>query len=220
MYWLAIETSTRNCSVAVFFEEKCLALREEADPQSYTHAEVLHRFIKEAVVAAKLDFSDIQCVAVGDGPGSYTGLRIGVSAAKGLAYALGIPLLSVSGMLSLRTFWEKNGAHEDVCLCAIDARRMEAYVEIFGTSARELAPLVIESDIFQDIPGRIAVVGDAATKYQSVLTNERYSFYPIYPSAKDMDVEGWRKIRAQEWAELAYYEPGYGKEFVPGIKKG
>jgi tRNA threonylcarbamoyladenosine biosynthesis protein TsaB len=218
-YWLAIETSTRNFSVAVFSDLECLAIREDAHPERYTHAEVLHAFTQEVLNEAQVSWTQLSAIAVGDGPGSFTGLRIGVAAAKGYAFALGIPLVAVPVMEVLHAYWQINGRDEEHCISLIDARRMESYTQIFGPQSQAVQPLIIESDIFTHLIGSIALVGDAADKYRPVLNDERFVFYQVFPSARFMAHPAFSRIKSANFVDVAYHTPNYGKEFIAGKPK-
>ena len=126
-YILNIETATKNCSVALAKEGKTILCKEIAE-EGYSHAERLHVFIEEVIEEAGITFKDLAAIAVSQGPGSYTGLRIGVSAAKGLCYALDIPLIAVD---TLKTLASQVKISSGLIIPMIDARRMEVYSAIF-----------------------------------------------------------------------------------------
>lgn len=218
--WLAIETATRNCSVAVFLNEKSLAVVEEHDADKYIHAERLHSLVEMALSKANKTFNDLQAILVGDGPGSYTGLRIGVSAAKGYAYALSLPLYAVSPLDALHAYWEEEGEGEDICMTVIDARRMEAFSKTFkkGQEPCDMQAIIFEEDTLRDDSYTIAVVGDAASKLEG-LYGKHVVLYPQHPSAAYYGRLGWTSIVNGHSVDLAYYAPNYGKEFSPGKPK-
>ncbi len=219
-HWLAIDTSTRNCSVAIFREADCLCAHDEHDEQSYNHAERLHSIVREVLDDVKLQFNDLSAILVGDGPGSYTGLRIGVSAAKGYAYAANIPLYASPSLDALHAFWLVNGKGEDHCVTAIDARRMEAFVKVFSeTNPIATTPMIFDENTFSDWHGRIAIVGDAAAKLEGLWPKEKVTTYQTMPSAQYFGKLGWEKISNGEAVDLAYYTPTYGKAFVAGKPK-
>ena len=145
---LNIETATTNCSVSISANGKIVALKEIND-SGYTHAENLHVFIKEALKDASLLFSEIDAIAVSKGPGSYTGLRIGVSTAKGLCYSLDKPLISVP---TLAVLAENNNEKTDFVVSLLDARRMEVYAAIFknGVQVRATKAEIITPTSFSD----------------------------------------------------------------------
>ncbi|MGB0175684.1 MAG: tRNA (adenosine(37)-N6)-threonylcarbamoyltransferase complex dimerization subunit type 1 TsaB, partial [Owenweeksia sp.] len=187
---LALETSTKNCSVALAEGDKILASREESSNQ-YIHSEKLHLFIQETLSSAGCSAKKLEAVAVGKGPGSYTGLRIGVSAAKGLCYALHIPLIAMDGLNILaQGFAEQNHPGEtELILPMLDARRMEVYTAVFDHKAQRQSPIeakVLEEGCFADLVSEtIHLIGDGAEKAKSVLPEERFQLHDMpYPSAK------------------------------------
>lgn len=218
--WLAIETATRNCSVAVFKNEQCLAVVEEFDANKYIHAERLHSLVEVALSKAGKYFSDLQAILVGDGPGSYTGLRIGVSAAKGYAYALSLPLYAISPLDALHAYWQEHGKDEDICMSVIDARRMEAFSKVFKKrqAPSEMQAIIFEEDTLRDDSNNIAIVGDAASKLEG-LYGKHVFLYPQHPSAAYYGQLGWNLIKDGQSVDMAYYAPNYGKEFSPGKPK-
>jgi len=137
-HFLYIESSSHNCSVAVGTATEILAIQEEASNQ-YVHSEKLHVFIKEVMATAKLDFADLNAVCVGRGPGSYTGLRIGVSAAKGLCFSLNIPLISIDSLtvLASQLFHQVGG----FIVPLMDARRMEVYQAVFSETGEMIGEI-------------------------------------------------------------------------------
>ena len=160
MYILNIETATKNCSVALAKEGKTIFSKEIAE-QGYSHAEKLHVFIETIIQEAGITFQDLKAIAVSQGPGSYTGLRIGVSAAKGLCYALQIPLIAVDTLTALaHQVKEKNG----IIIPMIDARRMEVYSAIFNSELqmiREVQAEILTENSFEQIQETIYFIGDS-----------------------------------------------------------
>src|SRR5680860_1247470 len=130
---LNLETATTNCSVSVAKDGKLLAIKEHDTP-NYSHSEQLHIFIQEVLKDAKLELSDVDAIAVSKGPGSYTGLRIGVSAAKGLCFSLDLPLISVATLTSLANQVENEGT----IIPMMDARRMEVYTAVFDKDKNQI----------------------------------------------------------------------------------
>ncbi|MDQ5929656.1 MAG: tRNA threonylcarbamoyladenosine biosynthesis protein TsaB [Bacteroidota bacterium] len=214
-YILNIETATKNCSVALAFEGKTILCREISEA-GYSHAEKLHVFIEEVLQESGVTFQDLKAIAVSQGPGSYTGLRIGVSAAKGLCFALNIPLIAVDTLQSLATQVSET---DGLIIPMLDARRMEVYSAIFNNkheNIRGIEAEIITSDSFASITEKIYFVGDCAEKCQTVLTNENFVFLKsiVYPSANEMSALSFKKFIANEWADLAYFEPFYLKDFM------
>ncbi len=214
-YILNIETATRNCSVALAKEGKTILCKEVAEA-GYSHAEKLHVFIFEILKEAGINFQEIQAIAVSKGPGSYTGLRIGVSAAKGFCYALGIPLISVDTLAILaRQVEVKSG----LIVPMIDARRMEVYSAIFDCNhikLRDVKAEIITTDSFADTTENIYFVGDCQEKCQTVLTKENFKFLPdvVFPSAKEMSALSFEKFAKNQFEDVAYFEPFYLKDFM------
>ncbi|MDG3582563.1 tRNA (adenosine(37)-N6)-threonylcarbamoyltransferase complex dimerization subunit type 1 TsaB [Galbibacter pacificus] len=214
---LNLETATTNCSVSVSKEDKVIALKEIND-KGYTHAENLHVFIKEALDSASLSFLDIDAIAVSEGPGSYTGLRIGVSAAKGLCYSLGKPLIALPTLSVL----EMQSPEEDniAVVPLLDARRMEVYAAVYKNHAqiRETKPEIITSESFLSYlnEGKVYFLGDGAEKCKGVITHENAVFQEevCFPSAREMAVLSNEKYKIGDFVDVAYFEPYYLKDFV------
>jgi tRNA threonylcarbamoyladenosine biosynthesis protein TsaB len=188
-YILNIETATKNCSVALAKEGKTILSKEIAE-EGYSHAERLHVFIEEIIQESGITFNDLSAIAVSQGPGSYTGLRIGVSAAKGLCYALNIPLIAID---TLQVLASQARVSEGLIAPMIDARRMEVYSAIFNPNLenqRATAAEIIAENSFEDFQETLYFVGDCAEKCKAVLTKENFIFLEEikYPSAKEMSI--------------------------------
>lgn len=217
-YILCLETATKNCSVALADENGIvLALREYAG-EGYAHAEKLHVFIGEVLEEADIEFEAVDAVAVSMGPGSYTGLRIGVSAAKGLCYALGVPMIAVN---TLEVLAAAVAIDEGSIIPMIDARRMEVYDAIYDSSytpIRETIAEVIDEKSFEDKQGPLHLCGDGAVKCKEVLTDRRFTFHDnvIYPSAKQLARLAAIKYKKSDTVDVAYFEPFYLKDFIAG----
>ncbi len=214
-YILNIETATKNCSVALAQEGKIILCKEIAE-EGYSHAERLHVFIEEIIQEAGIAFQDLTAIAVSQGPGSYTGLRIGVSAAKGLCYALNIPLIAVD---TLQVLASQASISEGVIIPMLDARRMEVYSAIFNPNLvkqREIQAEVITEASFETISEPVYFVGDCAEKCQSVLVKPNFVFLPEikYPSAKEMSTLSFAKFQQSDFVDVAYFEPYYLKDFM------
>lgn len=219
-YILNLETATKNCSVAVANDGQVLAFREMAE-QGYSHAEKLHVFIEEVLKEANLQFKDLDAIAVGQGPGSYTGLRIGVSAAKGLAFALGIPLMAIDTLAVLAA---QANISDGLIVPVLDARRMEVYSAIFDSGLqkiREVQAEIITEDSFADLEGTVYFVGDCLDKCKTVLNRSNFVFLDevIYPSAKEMATLSNFKYKKNDSVDVAYFEPFYLKDFMVTSKK-
>jgi len=214
---LNLETATKNCSVGIAQDGVTLALKEFAG-EGYAHAEKLHVFIEDVLKEAKLNYSDLNAIAVSMGPGSYTGLRIGVSAAKGLCYALNIPLIAID---TLELLARKITVNDGVIIPMIDARRMEAYTAIFDTdynNIRETKAEVIGDNFFDDVAGTIHLVGDGAAKYHEILPAGKFVYHEnaVYPSAAEMAQLSFNKYKKSDTVDVAYFEPFYLKDFIAG----
>ena len=219
-YILNIETATKNCSVALAKEGKTILCKEIAE-EGYSHAERLHVFIEEIVKEAGITFSDLAAIAVSQGPGSYTGLRIGVSAAKGLCYALGIPLIAVD---TLQTLASQITVSDGLIIPMIDARRMEVYSAVFDVNhqnKREIQAEIIDENSFQGYDETLYFIGDCAAKCKSVLTKDNFVFLENikYPSAKEMSRLSYDKYKISDTVDVAYFEPYYLKDFMVTTSK-
>ncbi|HEX9151502.1 MAG TPA: tRNA (adenosine(37)-N6)-threonylcarbamoyltransferase complex dimerization subunit type 1 TsaB [Flavobacterium sp.] len=214
-YILNIETATKNCSVALAKEGKMILCKEIAE-EGYSHAERLHVFIEEIIQEAGITFKDLAAVAVSQGPGSYTGLRIGVSAAKGLCYALGVPLIAVD---TLKILASQVTVAKGLIIPMIDARRMEVYSAIFDQkfeNKRETLAEIITENSFGDFSETLYFVGDCAEKCKTVLTRDNFVFLDDikYPSAKEMSLLSFEKFKINDTVDVAYFEPYYLKDFM------
>jgi tRNA threonylcarbamoyladenosine biosynthesis protein TsaB len=214
-YILNIETATKNCSVAVAKDGKTIVCKEIAE-EGYSHAERLHVFIEEIIREAGIDFKDLVAIAVSQGPGSYTGLRIGVSAAKGLCYALGIPLIAVD---TLQILASQVTVSKGLIIPMIDARRMEVYSAVFSPNFENkrgtLAEIITENS-FENLSETLYFVGDCAQKCKTVLTRDNFVFFDDikYPSAKEMSLLSFKKFKINDTVDVAYFEPFYLKDFM------
>lgn len=218
-YILNIETATKNCSVSLAKNGQTILCKEIAE-QGYSHAEKLHVFIEEIINEAKISFSDLSAIAVSQGPGSYTGLRIGVSAAKGLCYALSIPLIAIDTLTVLASQLD----HVDgMIVPMIDARRMEVYSAVFNAKKemiREVQAEILTETSFADMDGVVYFVGDSNEKAKTVLTKPNFVFIDnvFYPSAKDMSAISFQKFEENAFEDVAYFEPYYLKDFMMQTK--
>lgn len=213
---LNIETATKNCSVSIAKNGKTIALKESNDG-GYSHAENLHPFIKECCEEAAIKISDLKAVAVSKGPGSYTGLRIGVSAAKGLCFALNIPLISVDTLTSLALSLPID---EGVKIPLLDARRMEVYSSVFNAKnekIREVKAEIIDADSFAEYlaDNKVYFLGDGAEKCKSILLhNNAFFINDKFPSAQEMSKLSYQKYKKNDIEDVAYFEPFYLKDFL------
>lgn len=218
MYILNIETATKNCSVALAKNGETILCKEISE-LGYSHAEKLHVFIEEICNESTIQLKDLQAIAVSKGPGSYTGLRIGVSAAKGFCYALDIPLISVDTLAVLASQAVSIAKENDLIIPMIDARRMEVYSAIFNNKlekVREIEAQIIDENSFASIENTIYFIGDSSEKAKTVLTKSNFIFLDeiVYPSAKDMSAISFQKFLNKDFEDVAYFEPFYLKDFL------
>lgn len=221
MTLLHIETSTKNCSVGISRNGEMLCLCEEYD-NNYGHSEKLHQFVNWALEGAKISLKDLDGVCVSKGPGSYTGLRIGVSAAKGFCFGLNIPLHSLTSLEILAESQIDKGF--DFIIPMIDARRMEVYTAVFdgnGNQLSEIEAKILDETTFQEFADKkIAFVGDGVEKSKSILNLPNAEFIlDVHPSAQFMIHLAEAKVLQNLQEDVAYFEPFYLKEFVAGVKK-
>ncbi|MEX1382236.1 tRNA (adenosine(37)-N6)-threonylcarbamoyltransferase complex dimerization subunit type 1 TsaB, partial [Lutibacter sp.] len=214
-YLLNIETATKNCSVSLAKDGKTIAIKELNDG-GYSHAEKLHEFIKVVIAEAKITINDLNAIAVSKGPGSYTGLRIGVSAAKGLCFALNIPLISINTMQSLA---QSVSITEGYIIPLLDARRMEVYSAVFknNVSIRNVQAEIIDATSFKEYLDKNTVyfLGEGAEKCKNIITHKNAVFIDgKFPSAGEMSALSYEKYKKNDIEDVAYFEPFYLKDFV------
>lgn len=221
---LLIESSTAVCSVALVSSGKILAVREISEAN--IHAEKLTVFCEEVMKEAGISFSNLDAVAVSKGPGSYTGLRIGVSAAKGICYALNKPLIAIGTLEAMAAGMKSEAQSGDLLCPMIDARRMEVYCAIYdqnGNEKQAVAPLVLDENSFADLLAaeRIWFSGDGMPKSKELLSRFPNALFTEsgMPSAKHLAALAEKKFAASEFEDLAYFEPFYLKTFHPGPQR-
>lgn len=222
---LNIETSTRVCSVTLAVDGDIKSIRESHVANS--HAERITLFSEEVIQDSGIQFSDIDAVAVSMGPGSYTGLRIGVSTAKGFCYALTKPLIAINTLKAMAAGMAGSIHDKDFLLCPmIDARRMEVYAAVFDSFIKEIKAtqaIIIDEQSFEDLlkDHKILFAGDGAPKCKQVLSHQRNAFFndAFLPSARFMAPLAEQKFLRSEFEDTAYFEPFYLKDFVAGIPK-
>lgn len=218
---LHLETSSRNCSVSISNGNKLISTCEEIS-ESLNQSEKLHRFVQWALEGASLELKDLDVISLGKGPGSYTGLRIGASAAKGFCFGLEIPLVASESIATLaRPFI---GKEYDLIIPLIDARRLEVYTAVYdGLTGEVIAPTtnkILSEDSFQLFKEkRILFVGDGAAKAQEIVVQDKCDFLSgFYPSSQYLVNPAMTRILAEEFEDVAYFEPFYLKDFH-GVKK-
>src|SRR5690554_3069944 len=215
---LCIETATTNCSVALSIDGDVVAIRQENN-NKFSHSENLHVFIGEVLLEAEFDKANLNAIAVGKGPGSYTGLRIGGSAAKGLCFALDIPLIAIS---SLEILAQEVKAAEVYIVPMLDARRMEVYSAVFDSEMAQLrkikAEILNEKSFIEFLSkGKTIFLGDGSTKFREICNHPNAIFLDDkFPSAAEMASIANGKFNKNETENIAYFEPDYLKEFMGG----
>ncbi len=219
---LAIETTTKNCSVAIFDNSKLITCVEE-NSSAYLHAEKLTLFIEKIIKDSNLSLKHIDGIALSKGPGSYTGLRIGTSTAKGLCYALDIPLMAIS-TLKVMAFAMSNIEDYPLYCPMIDARRMEVFASIYDKNNNEVRGIradVVDDYTYKDfLKDKILFFGDGALKCKPIINNSNAYFIDgVSPSAKDMGMLAIDKFVNKDFEDVAYFEPYYLKDFIAGVKK-
>jgi tRNA threonylcarbamoyladenosine biosynthesis protein TsaB len=226
---LCLETATNLCSVALCNSDGVISLRESNESKS--HASVLTVFIEEILRDNRIPASDLQAVAVSKGPGSYTGLRIGVSVAKGIAFGASIPLIGVETTLSM--FWgisenQSSGADADknLLFCPmLDARRMEVYYALYdcyGKKIKDISAEIINENSFINIPEsqKIIFFGDGAQKCKEVINRKNAFFADGYRiSASSMHKPVIQAFDNNNFEDVAYFEPLYLKDFITSIPR-
>ncbi|MCT4664010.1 MAG: tRNA (adenosine(37)-N6)-threonylcarbamoyltransferase complex dimerization subunit type 1 TsaB [Flavobacteriales bacterium] len=218
-YILQIDTSTKVCSVAISLNGKTIAHKEVLAPD-YSHSELLISFVETALENAQLNKKDLSAIAISQGPGSYTGLRIGASTAKGLAFALKIPLIAIDTLQITAT-----SKTESKTLSVMSARANEVYWAVYkdGICQQSISLETVEESSFKDLKSeKIEVVGNAIDLLKNTLSDtDKWNFNEIpFPySAQKMSSLAWEKYQKQDFVDLAYFEPMYFKDFVVQRKK-
>lgn len=222
---ILIETSTSLCSTALVEDGKVVCERISDEPRA--HASKTAMFVSEMLSEKGLKVSDCDAVAVSKGPGSYTGLRVGVSTAKGLCFGAGVPMISVGTLDTL--VWQAldgNMLPEDCryIIPMIDARRMEVYTGIFTPDGKQISPTVaqiIDADSFKDqlAEGQVLFIGDGADKCKDTLTSPNARFIQCCPKAASMMHPALEALEAKQFEDVAYFEPFYLKEFITTVSK-
>jgi tRNA threonylcarbamoyladenosine biosynthesis protein TsaB len=212
---LHLETSTKACSVALSKDGKLIALKESLSDE-FSHSENLTVFIQTVVKDAGIELKDLSAISVASGPGSYTGLRIGVSTAKGLCYSLEKPLIAIDSLISLAVLAKEK--HPSTNLCAmIDARRKEVYCAIYTSDLALIKP--ITADILDEHSYKeyepFVYFGDGAEKMQEDWQGRNcVADIELHASAKGQIALAFEKFQAKQFEDVAYFEPYYLKDFV------
>tara|TARA_R110002020_G_scaffold262126_2_gene476510 strand:- start:73509 stop:74183 length:675 start_codon:yes stop_codon:yes gene_type:complete len=213
---LCLETTTTNCSVAIAKDGEVVVLREDMG-LNYSHAERLHTYIAEVLESSDFGFNDLDAIAVSKGPGSYTGLRIGVSCAKGLCYALEIPLLAID---TLKSIAMQVASPIDYIIPMLDARRMEVYSAVFSNDfekIRDTEAQILDNHSFEFYleNGKTAFIGNGVLKFKELREHENALYLTeALPSAREMAILGYNKYKIGDFEDVAYFEPYYLKDFL------
>jgi tRNA threonylcarbamoyladenosine biosynthesis protein TsaB len=225
MTLLCLETSTKSCSVALGQKGKLLALKESVD-ERYSHAENLTLYIQDVCKQATIHLKDIDAIAVSKGPGSYTGLRIGVSTAKGLCYALNKPLIAINSLeaMACGQISMLNTQDSRLFCPMIDARRMEVYCAVYDKQLNEIKKTsadIIDEKSFSNLLGdnKVCFFGDGAEKCKSKISHPNAIFLnDVNPSAQFMVSIAEKLFVEKKFEDVAYFEPFYLKDFVDTSK--
>jgi len=217
---LHLETTTTMCSVALARQGELLA--EKSINEGYSHAEKLSQFIDGLFRENDLKPSQLDAVAVSQGPGSYTGLRIGVSTAKGIAYALKIPMLAVDTLQAMAREVTSTMPSADQLYCPmIDARRMEVFTAVYDGHNKAVEPItakIIDTSSFQNflVEKPVVFFGNGAAKCQEMLGSSTNAIFleDKHPSASSMIPFAAAALEAEQFVDVAYFEPFYLKDFV------
>ena len=222
-----IETSTECCSVALSEGAQIVAQRIDETPRR--QSAMLAPYIVEVLEEAGLKARDLDAVAVSEGPGSYTGLRVGVSTAKGICFGAGLPLIGVDTLQILACQAEMPGQarHDgrfDRIISMLDARRMEVYAASFdaeGNKCGDTAAVILDAASYsQELSaGRVLFIGTGVEKFQNICTHPNAAFQPCFPLAPAMLRPALTALHKKEFKDVAYFEPFYLKEFVAGVTK-
>jgi tRNA threonylcarbamoyladenosine biosynthesis protein TsaB len=216
---LQIETATQVCSAAISKDGRTIALKELM--ASNIHAGNLTLFIQDVMAQSGLQFTELDAIAVSKGPGSYTGLRIGVSTAKGLCYALDKPLIGIDTLqMMAEGYLSSNREYTGLICPMIDARRMEVFTAVFDQELTEVVPTtakIIDAESFKDLlnSNEVVFIGDGASKCADVLGDKNAVFYDLnFNSAANMSKLANEAFAAGRFEDVAYFEPFYLKDFV------
>jgi len=213
---LNIETSTTNCSVSLSKEGETFVLKEDYN-DNYSHAERLHVYIDEVLKSSKMALRDLDAISISKGPGSYTGLRIGVSAAKGLCYSLDKPLISVA---TLEALSHQIKIESGVIVTMLDARRMEVYSTIFDSEhkqVRDTQAQILDKNSFAKFleKGKVYFIGNGVEKTKALIKHPNAVFIENkLPSANEMSLLAYNKYKKNDTEDVAYFEPYYLKDFI------
>lgn len=214
-YILNIETSTTNCSVSLFNDLELIDCIEE-NTQDYSHSKSLHVFIDSVLKNSELKPKDLSAISVSKGPGSYTGLRIGVASAKGLCFALDIPLISIETLKIL----SENISNKGIVIPCLDARRMEVYSAVFNNKnerIRNTRAEILNEDSFNKYLSidEVYFIGNANKKIKEIIAHKNARFIDdVLPSSRQMGALSFNKFKNNQFEDLNNFEPLYLKDFI------
>jgi tRNA threonylcarbamoyladenosine biosynthesis protein TsaB len=227
-YILHLETATKVCSIAIAKDGELISHKETTVANS--HSSLITGFVDDVVKDAGITLNDLSSVCISMGPGSYTGLRIGVSTAKGFCYALGIPLIAINTLQSMANFYATNNTEmltDETLLCPmIDARRMEVFTALFNRDAAFVkdtsADIIDEESFKKELSNhKIIFFGDGAEKCKNSLSHCSNAIFNIefLISSRGMVSLAWEKYQSKEFVNVAYFEPFYLKDFLATIPR-
>ena len=221
---LCLETATPSCSVALVHNGEVLACEE--DPKGQNHSEKITLFIDAVMKKAGISYNQLEAVAVSMGPGSYTGLRIGVSTAKGICYAVSKPLIAVETLHAMAYGMVDTFPETSLRIPMIDARRMEVYAAIFDENLNKIKDteaVIVDENSFSDLKKdhQIYLFGDGADKFAELFEkDEKITVVKdFHCSAKYMNIIAQQKLNNKDFVDVAYFEPFYLKDFVATVSR-
>ncbi len=214
---LHIDTATEFASVCLSDDDKILAF--EANQEQKNHASFLQPAIQKMMLASKIHLKDIDAISVTNGPGSYTGLRVGLASAKGLCFALNKPLITLSTLEIMATASIEGNNQSEFLYCPmIDAKRMEIFTALFTNElilVKDTQPMIIDENCFADYLKKQTIIfsGSGAEKAKSIIKSSNAIFSDVHHSAKNMIALSIHKFQKNNFSDIAYTSPNYGKEF-------
>jgi tRNA threonylcarbamoyladenosine biosynthesis protein TsaB len=218
-YILSLETATYTCSIAIHQHEHLLAVQDFHIDKS--HSSLLHQLIRDMLRYCELDTRALSAVAISSGPGSYTGLRIGTSAAKGICFSLDIPLISVNTLEAMAFHVQRYNHHRALLCPMLDARRMEVYCQIRDFNNKEIMetqPVIVDEQSFSQYlyNDKVWFFGNGSAKCKSLLLSSSENAYfieGVEPSASNIGALAFKKLQVRRFENIAYFVPNYLKEF-------
>jgi tRNA threonylcarbamoyladenosine biosynthesis protein TsaB len=217
---LNIDTAVQSASVCLAENERMLGIA--TNPSQKDQAGWLHIAIKNLLREQNISLHQLSAIAVSAGPGSYTGLRVGMSTAKGLCYALNIPLITINTLKLMAK--AAQGIDADLLCPMIDARRMEVFTAVFDQELNELLPstnMILDENSFKNLTDehKICFFGNGSVKFQTITDSKKIMFANIEATAENMTALSYQKFATGAFADLAYAEPNYGKDFHSVVKQ-